>query len=157
MALVLKPADGPGDLAAVRTLFREYALLTVNVDLCLQDFESELAGLPGRYGAPGGVLLLATRGGEALGCVGLRGLDEGTCEMKRLYVRPAGRGLGLGRRLAEAVVLQAGLLGYERIRLDTLPTMVEAIALYRRLGFRDIPPYTHNPVPGALFLEKELK
>jgi ribosomal protein S18 acetylase RimI-like enzyme len=156
MGLTINPVDGPAELATVRELFREYATTTSNVDLCVQGFEEEVAGLPGEYAPPRGGLLLARRDDEALGCVGLRPLEGGTCEMKRLYVRSAGRGLGAGRALADAVLRLGRELGYTHMRLDTLPSMVQAIALYRALGFRDIPPYRHNPVPGALFLEKEL-
>jgi ribosomal protein S18 acetylase RimI-like enzyme len=156
MAPIIRAASGDADLLAVRELFREYASTTPGVDLCVVGFEEEVAGLPGAYGPPAGTLLLAAGPGGALGCVGLRALGGGVCEMKRLYVRPEGRGTGAGRALAEAVVADARRLGYAHMRLDTLPTMGRAIALYRELGFREIPPYTRNPVPGALFLEKEL-
>jgi ribosomal protein S18 acetylase RimI-like enzyme len=156
MAPVIRAALDGADLDTVRELFREYAATTANVDLCVVDFEKEVAGLPGAYGPPTGVLLLALTDARALGCVGLRSLGDGVCEMKRLYVRSAGRGQGVGRGLAEAVIGEATRRGYARMRLDTLPTMTGAIALYRALGFRDVPPYCRNPVPGALFLEKEL-
>jgi putative acetyltransferase len=136
------------DLGLVRTLFREYGD-ALGVDLSFQDFERELAELPGDYER----LLVARVGGEPAGCVALRPLGEGMCEMKRLYVRPAHRGSGLGRALAEAVVAAARELGYLRMRLDTLPSMGEAMRLYEKLGFREIEPYRFNPIPGSRYLE----
>ena len=146
---------GPEDVEAVRLLFLEYQD-SLGVDLCFQGFDRELAELPGDYTPPGGRLLVARDGGAAVACVALRRLHAETCEMKRLYVRPSHRGLGLGRALAEAVVSEARLIGYERMRLDTLPSMAEAAVLYESMGFRDIEPYTENPVPGARFLQLEL-
>ena len=149
------PAQGVEDMEAVRMLFVEYQT-ALGVDLCFQGFDRELAGLPGDYAPPGGRLLVARADGEAVACVALRPLGTGTCEMKRLYVRSSQRGLGLGRALAEAVIDEARRAGYERMRLDTLPSMTEAAALYERLGFRDIEPYYENPVAGARFLQLEL-
>jgi ribosomal protein S18 acetylase RimI-like enzyme len=133
------------DVEVVRALFREYAD-ALGVDLSFQGFGEELAALPGGYDA----LLVAL---PNLGCVGVRRLDEGICEMKRLYVRPQGRGLGLGRALALAAIARARELGYVRMRLDTLPMMGAAQALYATLGFTDIDPYRHNPIEGSRFLE----
>lgn len=154
-APVIELAHGPDDVAAVHGLFLEYRH-ALGVDLCFQGFDDELAELPGEYVPPRGRLLLARADGEPVACVALRPLGTATCEMKRLYVRPDQRGLGLGRALAEAVIDEARRAGYERMRLDTLPSMTEAAVLYERLGFRDIEPYYDNPVPGARFLQLEL-
>ena len=143
------------DPEEVRALFREYQA-ELGVDLCFQGFDRELAELPGDYGPPDGSLLVASVDGELAGCVGLRRLGDHVCEMKRLYVRPAFRRRRVGRALAEAVIATARERGYGRMRLDTLPSMTEASALYRSLGFREIAPYYRNPVPGARFLELEL-
>lgn len=148
-------AENAEDVAAARDLFVAYAD-ALGVSLCFQGFERELAGMPGAYGPPSGRLLLARWSAEPAGCVALRALGGATCEMKRLYVRPALRGRGIGRALASAILDQARQLGYHTMRLDTLPTMPEAIALYRWLGFVEIPPYYDNPIPGALFFERRL-
>jgi ribosomal protein S18 acetylase RimI-like enzyme len=143
------------DLAAVRGLFLEYQS-ELGIDLCFQGFAEEVDGLPGVYAPPGGRLLVVRVAAEVTGCVGLRPLDGRTCEMKRLYLRPAARGSGAGRQLAGRALAAARELGYERMRLDTLPAMGAAQSLYESLGFVEIEPYYDNPVPGARFLELEL-
>jgi ribosomal protein S18 acetylase RimI-like enzyme len=153
--VTIREASGDGDLEAARTLFLEYEA-GLGIDLCFQGFDAELAGLPGAYAAPTGRLLLALVGDQIAGCVAMRPLGNGVCEMKRLYVRSAARGRGVGRALAQAVIAAARDEGYERMRLDTLSQMVEAQPLYESLGFREIEPYYANPVPGARFLELEL-
>jgi ribosomal protein S18 acetylase RimI-like enzyme len=148
----LEHAANPDDLSAARTLFREYAA-SLGIDLGFQDFEKELRDLPGGYAGPRGALILARDGDALLGCVAVRPLDGETAEMKRLYVRDAARGGGLGRTLALAAIAHARQAGYRRMRLDTLPQMARAQALYEALGFREIPPYRYNPVAGTVFLE----
>lgn len=149
------PAGSPGDIDSARRLFLEYSAL-VSEALCFQGFDAELARLPGEYAPPGGALLLARDAGVDAGCVALKRLDGGRAEMKRLFVRRAYRGAGLGRRLAEAAIAQARALGYRSLVLDTLPKLSEAVALYRRLGFRDCAPYLAEPTPGALCFELSL-
>jgi ribosomal protein S18 acetylase RimI-like enzyme len=145
-----------GELVAhARTLFQEYEQ-AIGVDLCFQGFAQELATLPKPYVAPDGRLLLALVDAAVAGCAALRRIGDGVAELKRLYVRPAFRGRGLGTRLVATLLDDARTIGYRAVRLDTLPTMSEAIALYRTLGFTEIAPYTANPVPGALFMERRL-
>ena len=150
-------AESAEQVNVARQLFEEYAA-ALGVNLCFQNFERELAELPGAYAPPSGRLLLALYEGEVAGCVGLREIDVGTCEMKRLYVRPRFRGLGVGRSLALKIIEEARALGFARMCLDTLPLqMDEAVKMYRSLRFREIEPYYHNPVEGALFMELSLK
>ena len=145
----------PDELDEVRRLFEGYAA-SLGVDLGFQDFERELRDLPGDYAPPRGLLLVARVESEPVGCVGLRALEAGACEMKRLYVRPEHRGTGAGKALAEAVIDAATRLGYERMRLDTLPSMDAARGLYRALGFREIEPYRHSPIAGTAYMELAL-
>lgn len=149
--------DGDCDLEDVRLLFREYGA-SLDVDLSFQGFEDEISGLPGKYSWPKGALFLASDvGSHAIGCVGVRPFDEaGSCEMKRLYVRPAGRRSGIGRALAVEAVHFARGAGYTEMLLDTLPTMEAAIQTYRGLGFEPIPPYWNNVVPGILYFRRLL-
>jgi putative acetyltransferase len=149
--MIIRPA-APEDLDEIRAMLREYAAW-LEVDLCFQNFEAELAGLPGEYAPLRGRLLIA----EGAGCVALRPIDDEICEMKRLYVRPEYRGSGLGRGLVLAIIEEARCIGYRRIRLDTMPKMDNAQRLYGSLGFREIPPYRYNPEPGARFLELDLE
>jgi GNAT superfamily N-acetyltransferase len=153
---MLVDATEPDDVAAARRLFRAYADWLA-VDLCFQDFEGELATLPGAYAPPQGRLLLASVAGEAAGCVALRPLEPGICEMKRLWVEPGFAGFGLGRELAEAIIQTAREAGYQRMRLDTMPArMPTAQHLYGALGFVEIAPYYHNPLDGVVMLELAL-
>jgi len=142
-------------LAAIRQLFEEYAA-SLDVDLCFQGFEQELAELPGDYALPKGRLLVALDGATPAGCVALRKISNEVCEMKRLYVRPEFRGKKHGLGLVQAILQEARAIGYRRMRLDTLPSMKQAIALYFSLGFKEMPPYRNNPICGALFFELDL-
>ena len=151
--------DSPELLAATRQIFTEYAT-QLGIDLCFQNFDAELADLPGEYSEPRGALLLALVDGEIAGCCGLRALDSvdypNAAEMKRLYVRKAFRRFGLGRQLADAMLDMARMAGYQSVLLDTLDDLESARALYAELGFEDIPPYYHNPVAGAHYLKVDL-
>jgi len=151
----IRAATSKEDWIQARELFEEYAA-SLGFDLSFQDFAREVASLPGEYASPRGAILLAGDDSGIAGCVALRPLADETCEMKRLYVRPTHRGTGVGKRLAEAILAEARVRGYRRMRLDTVPGMEAAMALYRALGFREIEPYRANPIPGALFMEREL-
>ena len=156
MSITIKPATSSADIAQIKDLFLAYAQ-SLPVDLAYQDFETELAALPGKYAAPGGALLLARNGqGLAIGCVAVRPLEPGACEMKRLYVSPDGRGSGAGRRLAQAAITEARDLGYGELRLDTLPSMTAAQGLYRSIGFIATESYYDTPVEGTVFLSLQL-
>ncbi len=155
--MILIQANTAESIAHARQLFREYQSW-LQIDLCFQNFEKELAGLPGAYTPPAGRLLLAYEDTQLSGCVALRRLDDAICEMKRLFLREQFRGQGLGRQLIEAIIREAKQVGYQRLRLDTLPPkMDDAIALYRSYGFNEIAPYYDNPVPGAMFMELDLR
>ncbi len=155
----LRPPSSDSDLSLTREIFREYAN-SLKVDLCFQGFEEELIGLPGDYAEPRGALLLAWVNGSVAGCCALRPLDSSdytnAAEMKRLYVRPAFRGLRLGRQLAEGILDAARSAGYSCVLLDTLDDMESARALYEDLGFEEIPPYYHNPHAGAHYLKVDI-
>ena len=153
--IVLTPATSPQDIRDVRALFEEYAA-SLGFSLCFQGFDRELAELPGSYAPPAGRLLLARADGAPAGCAGLRKIEEGICEMKRLFVRPQQRGTGLGQRLATSLIDEARRAGYATMKLDTLPSMKAAIRLYESLGFRDTAPYTVNPIGEARFMELAL-
>jgi len=143
------------DIETVKGLLSEYAE-SLDFDLDFQNFEEELASLPGEYARPDGCILLAGQAGQTAGCVALRSLGNGICEMKRLYVRPGFRRRGVGSALAEAVIKQARARGYSRMRLDTVPSMKDARSLYRSLGFEQIDAYCYNPIEGAEFMELRL-
>jgi len=150
-------AESEAHIESARSLFKEYSD-TLGLDLCFQNFQKEVAELPGGYAPPDGRLLLAFLDEQVAGCVALRKIEDGTSEMKRLYVKPEFRGKGIGRKMAVAVVEEARRIGYARIRLDTLPSkMAEAIRVYRWLGFREIGPYYSNPFDGVLFMELSLQ
>jgi len=154
--LTIIQAASPAQLTQVRDLFLDYAK-SLGFSLCFQNFDQELATLPGHYAPPKGRLLLAEYDGQFAGCAALRELEEDICEMKRLYLRPEFRGKGLGRAIAEHLIAEARQIGYTRMRLDTVePVMQDAVAMYRRLGFREIPPYCKNPIAGALYMELNL-
>ena len=148
-------ADSPALVEEARRLFQEYAA-DIRVDLCFQNFQEELASLPGKYAPPEGALLLAREGDQCAGCVALRKLEDEVCEMKRLYVRPALRGCGVGRSLAVRVIDEGRQLGYRIMRLDTLAWMKPAIALYEQISFRRIEPYCYNPQSDAVYMELAL-
>ena len=154
--LAVIQAETSTQIAQARELFLEYAQ-SLGFSLCFQNFDKELASLPGDYAPPDGRLLLAEHDNRLAGCAALHRFDATSGEMKRLYIRPNFRGLGLGRTLAERILAEAASIGFQRIRLDTVVgKMNDAIALYRRLGFREIPPYRENPIAGALYMELEL-
>lgn len=148
-------ADSRERLDDVRALFTEY-VGSLGFDLHFQEYEAEYAHLPGEYAPPDGRLYLARYDGAVAGCIALRKIDGEACEMKRLYVRPQYRGKGIGRSLSEKLIREARAMGYRTMRLDTVPHMTAAIALYRSLGFQEIQPYRYNPMPGALFMELSL-
>jgi putative acetyltransferase len=148
--------ESPAQIAQARELFLEYAQ-SLSFSLCFQNFDKELADLPGDYAPPAGRLFLAEYEGQLAGCVALHKLDGGICEMKRLYLRPQFRGKGLGRVLADRIISEARQIGYERMRLDTVePVMKDAVVMYRRIGFLEIAPYCSNPIAGALYMELKL-
>lgn len=151
-----KRITGQEMLEEVKDLFLEYAQ-SLNVDLCFQNFEEELNSLPGKYGPPDGVLILALIDDKAAGCVALSKISEDICEMKRLYVRDSYRGFGIGRKLVNTIIENAIKLNYKYMRLDTLPTMKEAQSLYTSMGFYDIEPYVYNPIEGARYMELRLR
>jgi len=154
---MIRGASSDAEIDQARELFKEYAG-GLGIDLCFQNFEKELAGLPGDYVPPNGRLLLAYDNGELVGCVALRKIGDGSCEMKRLFVRDRFRGKGIGRLLIGTIIRNAKEIGYERMLLDTLPPrMNDAIALYRSIGFKEIAAYYDNPVPGAIFMELKLR
>jgi len=155
-SLSFAQAETAAQIAQARELFLEYAQ-SLGFSLCFQNFDQELAGLPGHYAPPDGRLLLAEYEGWLAGCVALHKLDAQICEMKRLYLRPAFRGKGFGRVLADRIIAEARQIGYQRMRLDTVePVMKDAVAMYRRIGFREIAAYCANPISGALYMELEL-
>ena len=150
--LQIVEARSAADAAEAKRLFEQYAA-SLDFDLCFQDFESELRRFPGEYAPPSGRLFLARVDARAVGCVGLRRFDDGICELKRLYVLPAYQGRRAGRRLTQAAIAAARQIGYAAMRLDTLPSMTQANALYGSLGFKRVNAYRHNPLPGAIFMQ----
>jgi GNAT superfamily N-acetyltransferase len=163
-AVTILQATSPAQIAQARELFLEYAS-SLGFSLCFQNFDAELAGLPGDYAPPTGRLLLAEYDGQFAGCGALHQLESNLepnlkpdiCEMKRLYLRPQFRGKGIGRKIAERLIAEARAIGYKRMRLDTVgPVMKDAVAMYRKLGFNEIAPYRENPMPGTLYMELAL-
>ena len=154
MLEIIEALEGK-NIELVRGLFEEYAA-SLSFDLDFQDFERELANLPGDYGRPDGCLLIALSAGNAIGCAAIRKLSEGVCEMKRLYVTAQSRRAGIGRAICESVIAEAQRIGYTSMRLDTVPSMKVARALYVSLGFKEIEPYRYNPLEGAKFMELAL-
>jgi ribosomal protein S18 acetylase RimI-like enzyme len=153
---VFVQAETPAQIAQVRELFLEYAN-SLGFSLCFQNFDKELADLPGDYTPPEGRLILAEYSGQLAGCVALHKLGDDICEMKRLYLRSQFRGKGLGRALADRIIADARQIGYHRMRLDTVePVMPDAVAMYRKIGFRETAPYCANPITGALYMELQL-
>jgi ribosomal protein S18 acetylase RimI-like enzyme len=154
--LTFAQVESPQQVSQARELFLEYAQ-SLGFSLCFQNFDKELAGLPGDYAPPEGRLLLVFHETQLAGCVALHKLDSSCCEMKRLYLRPEFRGQGLGRALAKRIIAEARQSGYQRMRLDTVePVMKDAVAMYRKLGFKEIAPYRPNPIAGAMYMELEL-
>jgi ribosomal protein S18 acetylase RimI-like enzyme len=154
--LTILQASSPAQLAHARELFLEYAA-SLGFSLCFQNFDRELAILPGDYAPPEGRLLLAEYEAQLAGCVALHKLEPEICEMKRLYIRPQFRGNGLGRQMAEHLIAEARTMNYRHMRLDTVePVMKDAVGMYRKLGFKEIPPYRKNPMPGTLYMELNL-
>jgi putative acetyltransferase len=155
-ALGFAQAESQAQLSQARELFLEYAQ-SLGFSLCFQNFDKELASLPGDYAPPDGRLFLAEHEGQVVGCVALHKLEPGICEMKRLYLRPIVRGKGLGRMLANRIIAEARQIGYQRMRLDTVePVMKDAVAMYRKLGFKEIEPYCTNPMAGVIYMELQL-
>lgn len=153
----IKIAESVEDIGSARELFREYEKW-LGFDLCFQGFDAELSGLPGKYAPPEGRLYLAFVGGNPVGCIALRKIGEGICEMKRLYLREAARGHGIGAELISKIIDEAQKIGYTKMRLDTYPPkMGKAVGLYTANGFYEIPPYYHNPHKGVLFMELDLR
>jgi GNAT superfamily N-acetyltransferase len=151
--LIFAQAESPQQISQARELFLEYAQ-SLGFSLCFQNFDQELAELPGDYAPPEGRLLLVECEGQLAACVALHKLNSGICEMKRLYLRPQFRGKGMGRAVADRIIAQARQIGYHRMRLDTVePVMKDAVAMYRKLGFREIAPYRPNPMAGAIYME----
>ncbi len=149
-------AESSAQIAQVRELFLEYEQ-SLGVNLCFQNFEQELAALPGHYAPPDGRLLLVEYEGQPAGCVALHKWETAVCEMKRLYLRPSFRGKGLGRIIAEKIIAEARNIGYQYMRLDTIePIMKDAVEMYRKLGFREIAAYRPNPIAGAMYMELQL-
>jgi ribosomal protein S18 acetylase RimI-like enzyme len=155
-SLIFAQAESPAQIAEGRELFLEYAQ-SLGFSLCFQDFDRELAGLPGDYAPPEGRLLLVECEDQLSGCVALHKLEPGICEMKRLYLRSQFRGKGLGRAVADRIIAEARQIGYRRMRLDTVePVMKDAVAMYRKIGFKEVAPYRPNPIAGAMYMELEL-